>query len=57
MAQSVARHIGNVEVTGSIPVSSFPKPTYLRGLFLFRVVYVHFPVFRTRFSDNNFCIF
>ena len=26
MAQSVARHIGNVEVTGSIPVSSFPGP-------------------------------
>lgn len=57
MAQSVARHIGNVEVTGSIPVSSFPKPTYLRGFFLFRAVYVHFPVFRTRFFDNNFCIF
>lgn len=25
MAQSVARHIGNVEVTGSIPVSSLAK--------------------------------
>ena len=51
MAQSVARHIGNVEVTGSIPVSSFPKPTYLRGFFFF-VLYM----FISRFFVPDFSI-
>ena len=38
MAQSVERHIGNVEVTGPIPVSSFiqkiKNPLHLQGILL-----------------------
>ena len=31
VAQSVERHIGNVEVTGPIPVSSFRKSPKIKG--------------------------
>lgn len=34
MAQSVERHLGKVEVTGSIPVSSFEKRPWIQGFFL-----------------------
>ncbi len=35
MAQSVERHIGNVEVTGSIPVSSLPEKTTSKEVVFF----------------------
>ena len=36
MAQSVERHLGKVEVTGSIPVISFRKPLNFKGFLLSR---------------------
>ncbi len=35
MAQSVERHLGKVEVTGSIPVNSLVKPLRNQGFFFF----------------------
>lgn len=43
IAQSVVRNIGSVEVTGSIPVSSLTRMSYIYGIF-FLSIYFNFHI-------------
>ena len=53
MAQSVERHLGKVEVTGSIPVISLLKPLRNQGFFFFHIWIFSHPFCHTTFWGDN----